>query len=164
MTISSQVILLAAERLLLSQKRNFSNNHPARVPVTPNQQGMMGMRDEVLSGVGAQDMDTSGYRVSADLDDVEFYWENDQLDVDAVFRQWIGTPFSRSTFNIFEISSMGENPILIGEEQDKERFPPPHRLTPVSERPTEIPVLRRSRPFGTRCENVPDYVDRKLFE
>ena len=34
------------------------------------------MRDEVLSSVGAQDMDTSGYHVS-DLDDVDFYWEID---------------------------------------------------------------------------------------
>ena len=32
-------------------------------------------------------MDTGGYQVSAaDLEDVEFYWDNDQLDVDAVFR------------------------------------------------------------------------------
>ena len=31
----------------------------------------MEMRDEVLSSVGAQDMDKSGYQVS-DLDDVEF--------------------------------------------------------------------------------------------
>ena len=36
------------------------------------------MRDDVLSSVGAQEgLDTSGYQVSADLDDVEFYWEND---------------------------------------------------------------------------------------
>ena len=40
------------------------------------------MRDEVLSSVGAEDMDTSGYQVS-DVDDVEFYWQNDQLDVEA---------------------------------------------------------------------------------
>ena len=43
------------------------------------------MRDEVLSSVGAHEgLDTSGYQLSADLDDVEFYWENDQLDVDVV--------------------------------------------------------------------------------
>ena len=51
------------------------------------------MRDEVLSSVGAQEgLDTSGYQVSAHLDDVEFYWENDQLDVDAVFRPVIVGP------------------------------------------------------------------------
>ena len=75
MTISSQETPLAAWSLLLSQKQKFLNNHLARVPVTPNQQGSHEMRDEVLSSVGAWDMDTSGYQVSADLDDVEFYWE-----------------------------------------------------------------------------------------
>ena len=97
----------------------------------------MDMRDEVLSSVGAQDMDTSGYQVSADLDDVEFYCENDRLDVDAVFRPGMDTPFSPSTFNNFEIGSMAENPILIDEEQDKENSPPPppppHLATPVSD-------------------------------
>ena len=51
------------------------------------------MRDEVLSSVGAQEgLDTSGHQVSADLDDADFYWENDQLEVDAVFRPSIDTP------------------------------------------------------------------------
>ena len=75
MTISSQEIPLAVWSLL-SQRQNL-NNHLARVPVTPNQQGTHEMREALLSGVGAQDMDTSGYQVS-DLDDVEFYWENDR--------------------------------------------------------------------------------------
>ena len=49
---------------------------------------------EVFSSVGAQEsLDTSGYQVSADLDDVEFHWENDQLDVDSVFRPGTDTPF-----------------------------------------------------------------------
>ena len=39
MTISSQEKLLAAWSLLLSQRRQFLNNHLAGVPVTPNQQG-----------------------------------------------------------------------------------------------------------------------------
>ena len=79
MTIRSQEIPLAAWSLLLSQKQQFLSNHLARVPVTPNQQGTHEMRDEVVSSVGAQDMDTSGYQVSADLEDVEFYWEIDQV-------------------------------------------------------------------------------------
>ena len=74
MTKSSQEVPLAAWSLLLSQRQDFLNNHLAGVPVTPNQQGTIEMRDEVISSVGAQDMDTSGYRLS-DLDDVEFYWE-----------------------------------------------------------------------------------------
>ena len=82
----------------------------------------MEVRDEVLSCVGAQDMDTSVYQVS-DLDDVEFYWENDQKDVDAVFRPGIDTPFSPSTLNDFGMGWMAENPILIDDEQDKENSP-----------------------------------------
>ena len=87
MTISSQEILLAAWFLLLSQRQQILNNHLARVPANPNQQGTHEMRDEVLSSAGAQDFDTIGYQVSADLDDVEFYWENDQLDVDAALHR-----------------------------------------------------------------------------
>ena len=52
-----------------------------------------------------------------------------------------------------------ENPILLDEEEDKESSPP--TTTPVTERPTRPPALLRSRPFGTRIENVPDYVYRK---
>ena len=63
-TISSQEIPLAAWKLLLSQRQNFLNIHLARVPITPNQKGTMEMRDEVLSSVGAQDLDTSSYQVS----------------------------------------------------------------------------------------------------
>ena len=114
----------------------------------------MEMKDEVRSSVGAQDMDTSGYQVS-DLDDVEFYWENDQLV--SVFRPGIDTPFSPSTFNDFGMGSMAENLILIDEEQDKDNSPPPtHPTTPVSGRPSQPPVLMSSRPSGTRIENVPD--------
>ena len=66
MTKSSQENPLAAWSLLLSQKQQFFNNHLARVPVTPNQQGTHEMRDEALSRVGAQEgLDTSGCQVSA---------------------------------------------------------------------------------------------------
>ena len=51
-TISSQEIPLAAWQLLLSQRQKFLNNHLARVPITPNQEGLMETRDEVLSSVG----------------------------------------------------------------------------------------------------------------
>ena len=73
-TVSSHGNLLAAWSLLLSQRQQFLNNQLARVPVTPNEQGTHEMRDEILSNVGAQEgLDTSGYQVSADLNDVEFY-------------------------------------------------------------------------------------------
>ena len=74
-TISSQKIPLAAWQLLLSQRQDFMNNHLARVPITPNQEGTIEMRKEVLSSVGAQDLDTSSYQFS-DLEDIEFNWEN----------------------------------------------------------------------------------------
>ena len=78
-------------------------------------------------------MDTSGYQVSADLDDVEFYWENDQLAVDAVFRPGIDTPFSPTAFDDLEMGGSSEIPILLHQEEDKENSPPPP-TTPVSEK------------------------------
>ena len=122
------------------------------------------MRDEVFSSVGAQEgLDTSGYQASADLDDVEFLWENDQLDVDAVFRPDIDTPFSPTAFDDLEMGGLAENPILLDEEEDQENSPRT-TTTPVSERSTRPPALLRSRRFGTRIKNVPDYVYRNLFQ
>ena len=160
-TISSQEIPLAAWQLLLSQRQDFWNNHLARVPNTPNQEGTMEMRDEVLSSVGAQDLDTSSYQDS-DLEDIEFNWENSQLDMDSVFRPGIDTPFSPTVFDDLLMGDGSvENPIVLDEEEDKENSAP--TTTPVSERSTEPPRLLRSRAFGARIENVPDYVYRNLF-
>ena len=92
MTISSQENPLAAWSLLLSRRQEFLNNHPARVLVTPNQKRTHEKRDEVLSSVGSEHMDKSGYHLS-DLDDVDFYCENDQLDVDTLLRPGIDTSF-----------------------------------------------------------------------
>ena len=60
----------------------------------------MEMRAEVLSSVGAQDLDTSSYQVS-DLEDIEFNWENPQLDMDAVFRPGLDTPFLQQHLTIY---------------------------------------------------------------
>ena len=145
LTISSQEIPLAAWQLLLSQRQDFLNNPLPRVPITEKQEGTMEMRDEVLSNVGAQDLDTSSYQVS-DLEDIEFNWENPQLDMDAVFRPGIDTPFSPSTIeDLLMGDGSVENPIVLDEEQDKENAPP---TTPESVRPTEPPRLQRSRTFG----------------
>ena len=117
------------------------------------------MREEVLSSVGAQDLDTTSYQVS-DLEDIEFKWEKSQLDMDAVFRPGIDTPFSPTTFDDF---LMGDgNPIVLDEEEDKENAPPP--TTPESVIPTEPPRLHRSRAFGSRMEIVPDFVFGNLFQ
>ena len=98
----------------------------------------MEMRDEVLSSVGAQDLDTSSYQVS-DLKDLEFNWENSKLDMDTVFRLGIDTPFSPTTFDDLSMEGSVENPIVLDEEEDKENAPPP--TTPKSVRPTEPPSL-----------------------
>ena len=162
LTISSQEIPLAAWQLLLSQKQDFLNNHPAQVSINPNQQGIFEMREEVLSSVGAQDLDTSSYQVS-DLEDMEFNWENSQLDMDAVFRPSIDTPFSPTTFDDLLMGDGSvENPIVLVEKEDKENAPPP--TTRESVRPTEPPRLQRSRAFGARMETVPEYVLRNMFQ
>ena len=160
LTISSQEIPLAAWQLLLSQTQDFLDNHLPRVPVTENQEGTMEMRDEVLSGVGAEDLDISSYQVS-DLEDIEFNWENSLLDMDTVLTPGIDTPFSPTTFDDLSMEGSVENPIILDEKEDKENAPPP--TTPKSVRPTEPPRLQRSRAFGARMENVPDYVFRNLF-
>ena len=79
----------------------------------------MEMMDEVLSSVGAQDMDTSGYQVS-DLEDIECHWESPDFNMNAVFRPGVDTSVSPSTFNDFEICSVTENPFRIHEEQHEE--------------------------------------------
>ena len=160
LTISSQEVPLAAWQLLLSQRQDFLDNHLPRVPIPQNQEGTMEMRDEVLSSVGAQDLDTSSYQVS-DLEDIEFNWENVQLDLDAVFRPGIDTPFSPTTFDDLSMEGSVENPIVLDGEEDKANAPP---STPQTVRPTEPPRLQRSRAFGARLEKVPDYVSGNLFQ
>ena len=110
--------------------------------MVPIQQGTLEMRDEVLSSVGAQDMDRSRYQVS-DLEDIEFDWEEPDLNMDTVFRTGIDTPFSPPALKEFELGSMAEIPILIDEEQDKENSPP-IPATPVSDGPFQTPVLMRN--------------------
>ena len=69
MTLSSREIRMPAWNLLLSRRQEFLDNHLARSPINPNQQGTHQKREEVLSSSGAQDKDTSGYEVS-DLNDI----------------------------------------------------------------------------------------------
>ena len=121
------------------------------------------MREGVLSSVGAQDTDTSGYELS-DLEDIEFSWEDQSVDMDSVYRPGIDSPFSPSNFDKFHMEvSTAANPIIVDDEEDKENSAPTRTTTPESERPTEHPRLLGNRPFGTRLENVPDSVHRTLF-
>ena len=117
MTITFQEIFLAAWSSLLSQRQNFLNNHLAPVPITPNQQGTMEMRIEVLSSEVSQKMNTCGYQVS-DLKDIEFhYWEVFDLEMDAVFRPGKENFFSLTIFNDFEMVSIAASPNLIEVEK-----------------------------------------------
>ena len=82
--------------------------------------------------------------------------------MDALFRPSKDTPFSATTFDDFLMGDGSvENPIVLDEEEDKENAPPPP-TTPETVSPTETPRLQRSRAFGARMENVPDYVFRNL--
>ena len=161
-TIRSQETTLAAWQLLFFQRQDFLDNHLPRVPITENDEGTMEVRDEVLSSVGAEDLDTSSYQVS-DLEDIEFNWENSQLEIDAVFIPGMDTPFSPTTFDDLSMEGSVKNPIVLDKEEDKENVPPPPS-TPESVRPTEPPRLQRSRAFEARMENVPEYVFRILFQ
>ena len=73
----------------------------------------MEMKDEVLSSVGAQDLDTSSYQ--ADLEDIEFNWENSQMEMNAVFRPSIDTPVSPTIFDDLSKKGSVENPIVLDE-------------------------------------------------
>ena len=150
---------LAAWQLLLSQRHDFLENLLPRVLITQNQGGTMEMRDEVLSNVGAQDLDTSSYQVS-DLKDIEFNWDNSQLDMDAVSRLGIDSPFASTTFEDLSMGRSVEDPIVLVDKEDKEKSPP---SIPWSIRPTEPLRLQGSRPFGTRIENVPIIFIKNCF-
>ena len=83
-------------------------------------------------------MDKNGHQVS-NMKEIEFQWEGPDLNMHAVIRRGIETPFAPST-NSFELGSLTEDPIMIDEVRDKEFSPPP--TTPVSERPTRRLPLR----------------------
>ena len=154
-TPSSLEIALVSKTRLFEQSSSASSNYS-------QPRGNNGDERRSTLQCGAQDLDTSSYQVS-DLEDIEFNWEDSQLDMDAVFRPGIDTPFSPTTFDDLLMGDGSvENPIVLDEEEDKENPPPP--TTPESVRPTEPPRLQRSHPFGTRIENVPDYVYRSLFQ
>ena len=162
-TVSSLKIPLAAWSLLLFQRQEILHNHSPRVPKTPNQQGKFEMREEILSSVGAQDTDTSGYELS-DLEYLEFSWEDPGVDLDSAYRPGIDIPFSPSIFDHIQMErSTDANPIIVDDEEDKENSAPTRTTTPESERPTEPPRLLINHPFGTRSENVSDSVYRTLF-
>ena len=53
---STEKNLLAAWSWLIQQRQDFFSNHLARFPITPNHQGTLEMRDDVVSNVGVQEL------------------------------------------------------------------------------------------------------------
>ena len=80
----------------------------------------------------------------SDLDEVEFYWENYQLDEEVVFRLGIDTPFSARASDDLEMGGSAETPILLEKEVERENFPVGIL---VFKRPTRPPALLRNFAF-----------------
>ena len=162
MTINSQEIPLPVWNLSLSQKHFFLYNLSVEIPITPNHQGIFEMRDKILANAGAQVMDTSGSEPS-DLEDIDSFWEDPQVELDDVIRPAIDTLFSPTALNDLEVGERGssENPIVLDEEEDKGNSLP---TTPLFEGSTEPPRLLRGRPFKSGVDNMPEYIYRTLFQ
>ena len=120
----------------------------------------MEMRDEVLSSVGAQVLDTSSYQLT-DVEDIELNWENSHLDMDAVYTPGMDAPFSPTTFDDLSMEGSVDKHIVLDEEEDKENASP---STSESVRPTETPRLQKSRALGARIGKIRDHVFGNLFQ
>ena len=95
------------------------------------------MREKRHSSVRAQD--ARGYELS-DLEDIQFSWEDPAMDIDSVYRPGTDTSFPPSIFDNFQMQgSTAANPIIVGDEEDKENSAPTTTTTPELERPTEAP-------------------------
>ena len=107
-------------------------------------------------------MDTSGFDLS-ELEDIEFFWENPQGELDFVFRPETGTPFSPTGFNDLEKREEGSNGsvIVLDAEKDNEKSFP---TFPVPEHLTEPPRLLRSQLLGNGIGNMPEYVYKTPLE
>ena len=81
-------------------KTRVLDNHLPRVPITPNQQGAIEMREEVLSKAGAQDTDT-GEKELSDLEDIDFSWEDPAVDMNSVYRPGLIPHFPHPSLTFF---------------------------------------------------------------
>ena len=63
-------------------------------------------------------MDTNGYQVTH-MEDIACQREDHDLNLDAVFRPSIDTPFSPSNFKKFELNSMAEKPTVTDQENNR---------------------------------------------
>ena len=113
------------------------------------------MKEEVPASARAQYRSISGYEVS-DMADIELSCKKLQLEMHAVFRPGIDTPFSPTSFNNLEMGEAGppENTLVLDVEEGKGNPPP---STPVSERPTELLTLAISHLSRRLVSNVPEF-------
>ena len=65
-------------------------------------------------------MDTSGYELS-DLDEIDFLWKNPQLKLNSAMRPRIDFPYFPLAFDSLELGESVENPILLVNEEEKEK-------------------------------------------
>ena len=119
----------------------------------PNQEGSMDTRDKVMSNVGEQDMDTSGYQVSY-LDDIEFYWEKDQLNVDAVFRPGNDTRFSPKRLTTWRWRDQQETPFYSTMRRTRRTHLQQHSLWETNSAPwiaENLSIRNRNRKCSRLC-------------
>ena len=64
-----------------------------------------------------KEINTSSYEIS-DLNDVEFHWENPQMEANCVFRPRIHILFLPSAFNDLEMGGLAEDFSVLDEEAD----------------------------------------------
>ena len=117
------------------------------------------MREELLSNVGAQDLNTRGYQLT-DREDIEFNCQNSQLD--SVFRPGIDTPFSPTIFDDLSLEGSVENPIVL-EERKTRRIQLQEQQEPCLSIQTNPPFTEKSC-FWSKNRKGTDYVDRSLFQ
>ena len=118
-------------------------NELARFPLTHKQQGKLRRRDEKLSSIGAQEMETGGYQVS-DLEEFRCHWEDLDFSMKTNLRRGVDTTCSPSTINDVHIGSMAGNPIPIDEKENKANSAP-DAITAVCEQLNECPEMLTKR-------------------
>ena len=105
-------------------------------------------------------MNARGFDLS-DLEDINFFHENPQLEIDAVFKPGIDTPFLPTAFDNLGMVGSSEHPMVLDEGEDQEKNLP---TSPLSEWPTGSPRSLKPRLLGRRFENVPKSVYKTLFD
>ena len=99
LTVSSLELPIAKFNFLINQRQQLLDNHLARAPITPNQQGTWEMQDEVRASIGGHDV--SSDFVPSDLDDIQLHWGNPSVEMEAVYRPGLDTPSLRHCLKPF---------------------------------------------------------------